>query len=175
MHFLAIVSLAILAAVAYGILHDQVTARVCIEYFTIGHPQVTRVPLESPTTVALLWGIIATWWVGLGLGIPLAICARVGRRPKISARQLAVPLAVLMLIAGIMAILAGTAGWTLASRGSISLPEPLASKIPAEKHVPFLADLFAHNASYCTGFVGGLVLCWWTWRRRARVGAVGAE
>jgi len=30
----------ILAAVFYGILHDQITARICVEYFTIGHPIV---------------------------------------------------------------------------------------------------------------------------------------
>jgi hypothetical protein len=33
---LKIVVLCIVAAIAYGILHDQVTARVCVEYFTIG-------------------------------------------------------------------------------------------------------------------------------------------
>ena len=32
--------LSIAAAVTYGIVHDQVTARVCVEYFTIGHPSI---------------------------------------------------------------------------------------------------------------------------------------
>lgn len=35
---LKIVLLCIVAAIVYGILHDQVTARVCAEYFAIGHP-----------------------------------------------------------------------------------------------------------------------------------------
>jgi len=39
MQAIAIVALCIGSAVAYGILHDQVTARVCVEYFTIGHPR----------------------------------------------------------------------------------------------------------------------------------------
>jgi len=38
--FGAIVLLCIVAAVVYGVVHDQVTARVCVEYFTIGHPPV---------------------------------------------------------------------------------------------------------------------------------------
>jgi hypothetical protein len=33
---LKIIMLCLLAAIAYGILHDQVTARVRVEYFTIG-------------------------------------------------------------------------------------------------------------------------------------------
>ena len=37
---LKIVVLCIVAAIVYGILHDQVTARVCVEYFTIGHPPI---------------------------------------------------------------------------------------------------------------------------------------
>ena len=39
--------LCIAVAVVYGILHDQVTARVCVEYFTIGHPPMF--PTNSPT------------------------------------------------------------------------------------------------------------------------------
>jgi hypothetical protein len=40
MHAIAIVILCIVSAVSYGILHDQITARICVEYFTIGHPPV---------------------------------------------------------------------------------------------------------------------------------------
>ena len=38
MQALAIILLCTASAVAYGILHNNVTARVCVEYFTIGHP-----------------------------------------------------------------------------------------------------------------------------------------
>jgi hypothetical protein len=60
MRFIAIVALAVAAGIAYGILHDQVTARVCLEYFTIGHPPL--IPSQSPTLLAIAWGIVATWW-----------------------------------------------------------------------------------------------------------------
>ena len=40
MQWLAIVLLSVLTCVTYGIVHDQITARICVEYFTIGHPPV---------------------------------------------------------------------------------------------------------------------------------------
>ena len=79
MQVLAIVALCIGAAVVYGIAHDQITARICVEYFTIGHPPVFAT--DDPTLLGLGWGVIATWWVGLMLGIFLALAARAGRRP----------------------------------------------------------------------------------------------
>ena len=65
MQFLAIVAVCVLAAVAYGIFHDQVTARVCVEYFTIGHEQIFGT--DDPTLLGLAWGYWATWWVGVML------------------------------------------------------------------------------------------------------------
>ncbi len=76
MHWLAIVVLSILACVTYGVIHDQITARICVEYFTIGHPQI--IASESPTMLGFVWGVIATWWVGAILGVLLATAARIG-------------------------------------------------------------------------------------------------
>jgi hypothetical protein len=56
---LKIILLCVLSAITYGILHDQVTARICVEYFTIGHPPMFAT--DSPTFLALGWGILATW------------------------------------------------------------------------------------------------------------------
>ncbi len=69
-----IVLMCVVAAVAYGIVHDQVTARVCVEYFTVGHPPIFGT--NDPTLLGIGWGILATWWVGILLGVPLAIAAR---------------------------------------------------------------------------------------------------
>lgn len=32
---LALILLSILAAITYGIIHDQITARICLEYFDV--------------------------------------------------------------------------------------------------------------------------------------------
>jgi hypothetical protein len=108
MHALRIIALCVAAAVTYGVLHDQITSRVCVEYFTVGHPPVFGT--EDPTLLAL--------------------------------------------------------GWALASAGAVVLVEPLASRVPREKHAAFLADLWAHSASYLIGFVGGLLVCVRVWRSR---------
>ena len=89
MEALKIVLFATLAAVCYGILHDQVTAHLCVEYFTIAHPPVF--PTESPFWLAIGWGIIATWWVGLPLGVLLAVAARFGAKPETDPRRTAPP------------------------------------------------------------------------------------
>jgi hypothetical protein len=103
------------------------------------------------------------------LGLPLAIAARIGKRPKRSAASLIRPLLLLMLFSAVSALTAGTLGAILAHNGIIWLVEPMASAVPRDKHVAFLADLWAHNASYLSGFIGGgiVILHVWLHRRNA--------
>jgi hypothetical protein len=170
-HFLDIIAFAILAAVLYGVLHDQVTARVCVEYFTIGHPPVFGT--QDPTLLALGWGVIATWWVGLILGVPLAVVARAGRRPSRTLRSLICPVGALLLVMAWCALCAGLAGWLLGRRGDVVLVGDLARRVPPEKHPAFLGDLWAHTASYAAGFVGGAVVVVRVWSSRRRAGGAG--
>jgi hypothetical protein len=161
-----IVGLCIVSAIVYGLVHDQITARVCIEYFTIGHPPVF--PTESPTLLALGWGIIATWWCGLILGVPLAVIARLGSRPKLEAGDFLKPIAIQLVCMGVVAAVASGSGYFAARAGLVELMEPLASEIPEPVHLRFLADLWAHLASYGTGFLGGVLIWIWAWRERSR-------
>lgn len=160
----AIVTLCVAAAIAYGVVHDQVTARVCVEYFTIGHPPVF--PTDDPTLLGLGWGVIATWWVGLILGLGLLAATRVGPRPARSAWSLVRPIAALLLVCGACAAVMGCVGHMLAETGAVVLLEPLASQVPADRHSRFLADLWAHSTSYAVGFVGGAVVWFRVWRSR---------
>lgn len=155
MQFLAIVLMCIGFSILYGIVHDQVTARVCVEYFTIGHPPIFGT--GDPTLLGIGWGTLATWWVGLLLGIPLALISRVGGWPKRDATSLFRPILGLMIVVGICALISGITGWVLASNGMVKLVGPISDLVPSEKHVAFLTDLWAHSASYFFGFVGGVV------------------
>jgi len=168
MAFVRIALLCTASAVVYGIVQDQVTARVCVEYFTVGHPPVFEA--SSPTVLALGWGIIATWWVGLLLSVPLGLAARAGHRPPLDARDLVKPILLLLAVISFIALASGFVGFGLARAGAIRLLDPLASKVPREKHVLFLADLGAHMGAYAGGFLGGIVLCILIWRKRGRVG-----
>lgn len=168
MRWLAILLLSILACVCYGVVHDEITARICVEYFTIGHPPVFGT--EDPTLLGFGWGVIATWWVGAILGVPLATVSRIGAPPKRDAASLLRPMAVLMACNAALATLAGVVGYVAASHGWVRLVGHLAHAVPPESHVGFLVDLWAHSASYLGGFVGGMVLIVQVWRRRRRDG-----
>lgn len=159
-----VVALCIAAAIVYGVLHDQITVRICLEYFTIGHPPVF--PTRSPTLLALGWGVLATWWVGVLLGAPLAFAATWGPEPRRSARSLVRPFAVLLACMGATALAAGSTGAIAAHAGWVYLVEPLASNVPSDRHTAFLTALWAHTASYLAGFAGGLFLMARVWHSR---------
>jgi hypothetical protein len=156
LEFLKITGFATFAAITYGILHDQVTAHVCVEYFTVAHPPVF--PTESPFWLAIGWGIIATWWVGLPLGIGLALAGRLGRRPKFGLAELKAPIVRLMAFSGLFALLSGLAGASLAWSGSVWAIGGWAEAIPTNKWPLFAFDVWAHSASYFAGAFGGTFL-----------------
>ncbi|HSZ60632.1 MAG TPA: hypothetical protein VK828_02470 [Terriglobales bacterium] len=163
-----IVLLSTAAAICYGILHDQVTVRICIEYFTVFHPPVFDT--DNPTLLGLGWGVIATWWLGAFLGIALALSARAGPRVKVTARELLRPVAVLLAVMALSAFLAGVSGYVLALKGVISPPVWLRGPWAQRSYNKndFMADLWAHNASYAAAMLGGIVLCVITYRKRVR-------
>lgn len=166
-----IIVMATMAAIIYGVLHDQVTARVCLEYFTVFHPPVFAT--ANPTLLGLGWGIIATWWVGLPLGVVLALAARVGSQPsRLVAQDLVRPVIVTLLVVGCLAFLAGCVGWVLASWGAISVPPFVAARILASQHPRFMAAWWAHSASYLAGALGGIVLAIVTVIRRRSMSGI---
>jgi hypothetical protein len=160
MQSLEIIGLCVVAAVVYGIVQDQITTRICLEYFTVFHPPILN-STHSPTLLAFGWGIIATWWVGVLLGIPLAIAARAGTRPKLAARDLLPLIRSLLLVMAVCAVLAGIAGFAWGT-----VPHEVAQLLPPQVHRRFVADWWAHNASYASGFVGGVVLWVLAYRMR---------
>ena len=164
MQFILIILLSVFSAIVYGIIHDQITARICVEYFTIGHPPIFNT--ESPTLLAFGWGVVATWWVGLMLGFPLACAARLGSSRALTATELIKPIAILLGVMGLGAILAALIAFIFASNGSIQIPAVFASTLPSQKHIPFLVDMWTHSASYFFGFLGGIALIVRIWRKR---------
>lgn len=170
MSALRIVLACVVLAVVYGILHDQVTVRMCIEYFTLAHP-----PLgigESPTVLGLAWGVIATWWMGVLVGVPLAIAARAGSWPKLELRDLRWALIGLVVLLAILATMALTAGWAAGVSDKFRPPPEIAARMPYERWKHFTSAAWAHAASYFFGTLGGIALCAHAvllrWRRASR-------
>lgn len=164
MQFLKIVFLCVFAAIVYGMIHDQVTAHLCVEYFSVFHPPVFAT--NSPTLLGLGWGIIATWWVGLLLGVLLAISSRVGSRPKLAVADIAKPIAILLLVMAASAIVSGFVGYAMGKHGVIFPPAWVAARLNPSAHARFMADWWAHGASYAVGLIGGVIVCVVQFRKR---------
>jgi hypothetical protein len=162
--WLKIIALVMAAAIAYGIVHDQITIRVCPEYFTVAHPHIFRT--SSLTLIALGWGVVATWWAGLAAGIALALAARGGSAQKFTWRRLVQPAIVLLAVMGVCATLAGFVGHWMASTGRIPSVQAWGLLLPVEKQPAFMADVFTHAMSYLVAGVGSLIIALATaWQR----------
>jgi hypothetical protein len=147
-----IVFVCIVAAVLYGIVHDEFTARICVQYFTVFHPPIFAT--QSPTLLGIGWGIIATWWAGAIIGLLLSTAARSGESNRMTARQLVPWVARLMGLMALCALCFGTIGYFWGS-----MPADETGILPRGMERRLLADWWAHGASYASGFLGGLTLC----------------
>jgi hypothetical protein len=161
-----VIALCVVAACAYGVAHDQVTARLCVEYFTVAHPPLFHT--TSITILALCWGITATVGIGALLGYVLALVSQAGEFPPFSLSRLLRPISVLLAIMAGAAFAAGLSGYWLSHAGFVAVPARFAFPIPATRHDSFMAVWFAHCASYIVGLFGAAVLCFRVWRVRGR-------
>ena len=143
-------------AMTYGILHNQITTRLSLEYFTIGHHKI--IDSTSPTLLGIGWGIYANWWVGLSLGILLSIVGRAGHWKKRDASSFVKPLCLMSLVSAIGAGVAGFLGYILTGKGILGLSAPLASAVPVSNHASYIAALWMHTASYFVGTASGLIV-----------------
>ena len=166
MEALKIAATCVIAAVLYGIIHDQFTARICIEYFTVFHPPIFQT--QSPTLLGIGWGFLATWWVGVFFAVPMILAARADSKPALRASELLRPIASLLAVMAAIALLFGMIGYVLARNGVLATDWLTFTASPALRY-RFMADWCAHTASYGAAFVGGVVLCVMTYRRRFRL------
>jgi hypothetical protein len=100
------------------------------------------------------------------LGVPLGICARVGRLPKVSVGELArvMPRVLGMLL--VTAMFVGVCGYAAYHDGMLTLSRVWEDAIPAERHARFVFDAAAHLTSYGAGALVGIGLWIWVLRER---------
>ena len=162
---LKIVFVSVVGAILYGVIHDQLTARVRVEYFTVFHPPVFAT--QSPTLLAFGWEVIATWWMGAFLGHFACNAALGGSRAQLSAPDLLEPIGKSLGVMAGCALLAGISRFVFARQDVIFPPQWVSARLTPAAHARFMADRSAHNASYAAGFFGGIILCALQYRRRA--------
>lgn len=161
-----ILLLTILVTLAYGIVHDQITVRLCVEYFTVAHP-----PLFATIPEALLglgWAVAAAGPVGFLIGSLLASVATSPGLPPVSGRRLASRLGGLFGLTACAAAGMGALGWLLARASLVRVSQEWSAAIAPERHAAFTAVWFAHIASYAVGLGGAAVLLHRIWRERGR-------
>lgn len=153
---LKIVLVTTLWFILYGILNDQITIRICAEYFTVFHPRI--IDSDNITVIAMAWGIVATWWFGLSVGVILALISRFLTVHKIDTIRPLLRLGCgLSLFAFCLSVFAGLIGYVFAANGIIMVSYWFRG-IPQAAEARFLAVLFWHNALYLGGGLSGVIL-----------------
>ena len=161
---LAIICLATGAAVTYGVVNDQFLAHLCVQYFTIGHIDYLRT--GRPEILAFEWGFLGTWWVGLTLGVPVALLGTLGPAPRLRAVDFVRPLLLLMGLMALAAVIAWVSAYTLASNGTAHIADVVRPGVDPDQRHLYYADFWANIAGYVIGPLGGITLLVWTGARR---------
>ncbi len=161
-----IILLCMAAAMLFGVVHNQFSARISTEYFTLGHRKL--ISSTSPTLMGIAWGIHPNWWVGMSLGVLLSVAGRAGKWPRRNARSLIKPLLFLFLASAIGSATAGILGHHLANTGVLDLYEPLYSEVPPEAHAAYIAALWMHTASYTVAAMGSFITALFVFTGRVR-------
>jgi hypothetical protein len=150
----------------YGVVHDQVTAHVCIEYFSIAHPDLFHT--TSPALLGLCWGIAASVGPGLIVGVLLGLVSQSAGMPPIPIPQLFGTVCILLAVMAISAAAAGFVGYELSRRSLVLLPTSLSEELPSGQHDRFMAVWLAHAASYVVGLGGSSIVIFRLWQKRGR-------
>lgn len=164
-----IVGLCVFASVVYGIIHDQITARVYLPYFTVYHPHI--IDSQDPTVMALLWGVIATWWAGLIVSIPLVFTATLGEMPLIPFGRVVKAVGLLLLGMGVCAALVGLISYYAGVFVPFWVHPSEFGGVEGARR--FSAVLATHQTSYGVGFAGGLGLAIWADVTRRKLRGMG--
>ncbi len=159
----------LVAIVGYAILQDQVSARLCPEYFTVLHNPIPGV--TDPTLLGVCWGFIGGWWGGVVLGYAVGLVATLGPRPQLTPRELVRPMGFLVGAVAVVTALTGLSVWRHAEMMGVMLDPGTAEFVPLKRHKALLTVACYHLVAYASAAIGGVVLCVWVAverRKRAR-------
>jgi hypothetical protein len=162
-------AMGLVAMVGYAMLQDQVSARLCPEYFTVFHPPIPDV--TDPTLLGIGWGFLGAWWGGVLLGYVAGLVATVGSRPPLTPRDFVRPLLVLVAVMTVVVAMTGLIVWGHAEVFEIALNPGMAKMLPPERHRALFVVACYHFAAYTTAIVGGVGVCVWVGIARRRRGS----
>lgn len=152
---------------AYGIVHDQITYSISEEYYTkfkfiqfglqnwgmgqnVGTEKSPEIILQNPRFGAAIIGTLATWWVGLIIGIFLGLIGLIHRNGKemLKATSKSIVLTTgIALLTGLIGLLYGKL-FLVGNPPNWYLPDNLIER------GTFIMVGSMHNFSYLGGLIG---------------------
>jgi hypothetical protein len=154
--------------VGYATVQDQVSVRLCPEYFTHFHNPIPGV--SDPTLTGIAWGFLGAWWGGAILGYAAGTAATAGRKSPLPVRDLVRPMILVVVGIGIVVGICGTAVAIYSDMFEVQLSDATAGVVPAERRRALLVVASYHLAGYVAAVVGSIVLCLWVACERGRSG-----
>lgn len=155
--FLLFLPVAVLVAGLFGALHDQISYSVSSEYFSkLKFPQFLLLDTSVPERIrAAQVGFLASWWMGVPLGVLCGLAGFVQRTPRAMLIALTWSLPVIAGFTLFAALIGLAYGW-LQTR-AIDLANYPGWRIPSNVNDfrAFLCAGYMHNAAYLGG---GLVI-----------------
>ncbi|MGI9526329.1 MAG: hypothetical protein ACR2MS_04370 [Weeksellaceae bacterium] len=154
----------------YGVIHDQITYSISEEYYTkfkfiqfglenwesgqnIGTGKTPEIILDNPRIGAAIVGILATWWVGLIIGVFLGLIGLIHRNGKemfiVTAKAIALTTGI-ALLTGLIGLLYGKV-FLVENPPNWFLPDNLIDR----GHFIMVGSM--HNFSYLGGLIGLIV------------------
>lgn len=180
--FLAFILILIIAPILgsiYGIIHDQITYTISTEYYTkfkfiqfglenlgenIGTDINPEIQLKNPRLGAGIVGLMATWWVGMFIGIILAIVGlthRNGKEMFISTIKAFILTVIIALFTGFFGFIYGKI-FSINNTSSLYLPK---NTINIDN---FIIVGSIHNFSYLGGLIGLIIGIVYSFKQRRR-------
>jgi hypothetical protein len=166
-----------LIAGIYGIMHDQITYSICSEYFTnfkFIQFRISPELRESERLASALVGLLATWWVGVPIGI---ILGPIGIQSLEWKTFLTLKMRAIA-ITFVVAILFGVAGYLLGLIGSTATfdkqlhiqhlagyPEMYEALLQVKDVKGFIVVGYIHTFSYLGGLVGMMIALFYQFRK----------
>jgi len=150
----------------YGMLMDQVSVRLCPEYFTVLHNPIPG--LTDPTLLGLAWGFLGAAGGGVAMGYVAGLTATDGRKPPLATRELIRPM---LLLVGGTAVATAVTGAIVAIHAAtfeIHLDPLFAKRIPVERHRSLFTVACYHAAAYASAILGSVILFVWIGRERTK-------
>jgi len=153
--FIAFLVAAVLAAGAFGVLHDQISYTVSAEYFTrFKFLQFRLLDAEIPERVrAAEVGFLASWWMGIPLGLLTGVAGFI--HPSASQMRKALLLSLPVIVGFTLAFALGGLAYGFFQTATLDLAHYANWFVPRGLEHPrsFICVGYMHNSAYLGGLL----------------------